>query len=321
MSSDYIVVSDGTLRTEENTFRFDSIDGLRRIPAEDVRSINFYSGGSVTTGALKLASEHGVPIHFFGFYGNYIGTFWPNEKLLSGDLTIEQAKLYLDSARRLHLSLLLMNGVLMNMEAFFSRYSIPMDWAKIPDGITNIEQLMLEEARIRKDYYRYLDTLLPEEFSIVERTRRPPRNMGNALLSFGNSRLYAEIVTECHLTSLNPTVSFYHSASDRRFSLALDISEIFKVPFVDRFVLKITKQGVIKPSDQHFSEEGEGILLSDSGRKTFLKEWENWMEFQFYHSRLKRMVTHREVIRLELYKLVKHIYSIEEYNPYVMGRE
>ncbi|MEM3448396.1 MAG: CRISPR-associated endonuclease Cas1, partial [Nitrososphaerota archaeon] len=287
MTNDYVVINDGTLKTEENTFRFDSAEGLKRIPAEDVRSINFYSGGSITTGALKLASNRGIPIHFFGFYGNYLGTFWPKEKLLSGDLTIEQAKLYLDNARRLRLSIILMNGVILNMEAFLSRYSIPMDWARIPADIKSIEQLMLEEARIRKDYYRYLDTLLPEEFSIVERTRRPPGNMGNALLSFGNSRLYAEIITECYLTSLNPTVSFYHSPSDRRFSLALDVSEIFKVPFVDRFVLKITKQGIIKPSEQHFLEEGEGILLNDNGKRTFLREWENWMEFQFYHSKLR----------------------------------
>lgn len=321
MSTDYIVINDGTLKTEENTFRFDSLNGLKRIPAEDVRSINFYSGGSVTTGALKLASERGIPIHFFGFYGNYLGTFWPSEKLLSGDLTVEQVKLYLDNTRRLHLSLLLMNGVLKNMEAFLFRYSISTEWTVIPNGITSIEQLMLEEARIRKNYYAHLDTLLPEEFLISERTRRPPRNMGNTLLSFGNSRLYAEIVTECHLTSLNPTISFYHSPSERRFSLTLDISEIFKVPFVDRFVLKITKQGIIKPTSQHFSEKGEGILLSEGGRKVFLKEWENWMGFQFYHSKLKRMVTHREVIRLEMYKLIKHIYSIEEYNPYVMGKE
>ncbi len=321
MSSDYIIISDGILKTEENTFRFDSAAGLKRIPSEDVRSINFYSGGSVTTGALKLASERGIPIHFFGFYGNYLGTFWPKEKLLSGDLTVEQVKLYLNDTRRLQLSVILMNGVIENMVSFFSRYSIQVNWSWIPENIKSIEQLMLEEARIRKNYYAYLDTILPEEFSIVERTRKPPRNMGNALLSFGNSRLYAEIVTECHLTSLNPTISFYHSPLERRFSLALDVSEVFKVPFVDRFVLKITKQGIIKPNEQHFSEEGEGIMLTEIGRKAFLKEWENWMEFQFYHSKLKRMVSHREAIRLELYKLIKHIYGIEEYSPYIMGRE
>jgi CRISPR-associated protein Cas1 len=321
LSEDYIILNDGVLKVEEKTFRFDSAQGLKRFPAEDVRSINFYSGGEITTGALKLASERGIPINFFGYYGNYLGTYWPGEKLLSGDLTVEQVKLYLDGERRLEASLLLMKGVLDNMKSFLGKYGNDLSWAQIDEKVRNVEELMLEEARVRKRYYEELDRILPEEFSIVERTRRPPLNMGNALISFGNSRLYAEIVTESHYTSLNPTISFYHSPSERRFSLPLDISEVFKIPYVDRFIVKVVKQEIIKPTSQFFSEEGEGILLSDFGRKTFLKEWEKWMNFEHYHQRLKRVVSHREMIRLELYKFIKHIYGIEKYSPYVMGSE
>jgi CRISPR-associated protein Cas1 len=321
MSENYIILSEGTLRVEENTFRFDSANGMRRIPAEDVHSINFYSGGEISTGALKLATDKGIPINFFGFYGNYLGTYWPGEKIQSGDLTVEQVKLYLDSKRRLGTSLILIKGVLENMKSFMTRYIDDVSWASIDSSVSSVESLMLEEARVRKKYYEMLDSILPEEFCIVYRNRRPPLNMGNALISFGNSRLYAEIITECHYTSLNPTISFYHTPTERRFSLPLDISEVFKVPYVDRFILKLTKQGAIKPTAQHFSEEGGGILLSEEGRKVFLKEWEKWMNFEHYHQRLRRMVSHREMIRLELYKLVKHLYYIEKYTPYVMGNE
>ena len=321
MSEDYVILSDGTLRVEERTFRFDSPSGLRRIPAEDVHSINFYSGGEITTGALKLASEMGIPINFFGFYGNYLGTYWPKEKLLSGDLTVEQVKLYLDGKRRLETSLILMNGVIDHLKSFLSKYTSGLSWAVVDERVTSVDELMLEEARVRKRYYAELDSILPEEFCIVERSKRPPLNMGNALISFGNSRLYAEIITECRYTSLNPTISFYHSPSERRFSLPLDISEVFKIPFVDRFIVKMTKQEIIKPTSQFFSEEGNGILLSETGRKTFLQEWDKWMNFEHYHQRLKRMVSHREMIRLELYKFIKYVYGIEKYKPYVMGSE
>jgi CRISPR-associated protein Cas1 len=321
LSEDYIILSDGVLKVEEKTFRFDSAQGLKRFPAEDVRSINFYSGGEVTTGALKLASEKGIPVNFFGYYGNYLGTYLPGEKLLSGDLTVEQVKLYLDGRRRLETSLLLMKGVLENTKSFLGKYGNDLSWAQIDENVETVEELMLEEGRVRKRYYEEFDRIVPEEFSITERTRRPPLNMGNALISFGNSRLYAEIVTESHYTSLNPTISFYHSPSERRFSLPLDISEVFKVPYVDRFVVKMVKQEIIKSTSQFFSEEGEGILLSDYGKKIFLKEWEKWMNFEHYHQRLKRVVSHREMIRLELYKFIKHVYGIEKYSPYVMGRE
>ncbi len=321
MSENYTILNDGTLRVEEKTFRFDSASGIRRIPVEDVHSINFYSGGDITTGALRLASENGIPINFFGFYGNYLGTYWPKEKLLSGDLTVEQVKLYLDVNRRLETSLILMKGVIENMKSFLHKYDRELSWAQFDGKVTSIEKLMLEEARIRKRYYEELDSILPEEFCLIERSKRPPLNMGNALISFGNSRLYAEIITECHYTSLNPTISFYHSPSDRRFSLPLDISEIFKIPYVDRFIIKITKQEIIKPNAYFFSEEGGGMLLNENGKKTFLHEWEKWMNFVHYHQRLKRTVSHREMIRLELYKFIKHIYGIEKYEPYVMGSE
>ncbi len=89
-----------------------------------------------------------------------------------------------------------------------------------------ITEVMNVEARIREAYYLRWDEHLPEGFKIVKRTRRPPGNEMNALISFLNSRLYATIVSELYNTQLVPTVSYLHEPGERRFSLALDPSEI-----------------------------------------------------------------------------------------------
>jgi CRISPR-associated protein Cas1 len=95
LSESYYVLRDGKMSADEATFRFDTKEDMKRLPVESVTAIDFYGGGSLTTGAINLASKYNIPIHFFGYYGNYIGTFWPKEHYFSGDLTIKQAQVYL----------------------------------------------------------------------------------------------------------------------------------------------------------------------------------------------------------------------------------
>ena len=167
---------------------------------------------------------------------------------------------------------------------------------------------------MRKKYYKYLDELLPDDYKLIERVKHPSNNFGNTLISFGNSRLYAEIVTQCRYVSLNPSISFYHSPETSRYSLPLDISEVFKPYLVDKFVLKIIKKDIINKNDFH--KEGNGILLNDNGRKKFLKEWEKWLNEAYFYDKLKRNVSNRELLKMELYKLIKHYMEIENYKPF-----
>lgn len=178
-----------------------------------------------------------------------------------------------------------------------------------------IESLMLAEARMRRMYYTRLDELLPDTFKIGNREKRPPSNYGNSLISFGNSLLYSEFVTQARKTSINITIPFYHSPESGRFALALDLSEVFKPGLVDRFILSLTKQGIIRANNDHFHEIGNGILLNEIGKKIFVENWENWLESASYNERLQRKVSHRELIRMEIHKYSKEIEGIEDYRP------
>ena len=315
MSDSYYILRDGKLSADEKVFRFDSQEELKRLPVESVSAIDFMGGGTITTGAIRLAEQNNIPIHFFGYYGNYIGSFWPKEHYFSGDLTIRQVEVFLDNNRRLELSLSLVTGVLTNMKSLLRKFDGDHETLELGQPSESVEKLMLNEARMRKDYYSRMDEVLPESFMIVKRERKPPTNFGNCLVSFGNSLLYAEVVTQARKVSLNPSISFYHSPQSSRFSLALDLSEPLKPGLVDRLILQVTRQGIIKPSEEHFRREGNGILLNERGRKIFISQWEKWLSSSNYNEKLKRKVSNRERIRFELHKYVKYVEGIEKYVP------
>lgn len=318
MKENFYILGNGNLKAEEGVFRFDSRDGMRRIPVENIRSLNIYGGCNVSSGAINLSKKYNVILNFFGYYGNYIGSFWPTEMYFSGDLTVQQVKLFLDGKKRLELCNTLVDGIKYNMEHFLSGYDIETDIMNLPIQGDSIEHLMLSEARIRKQYYKYLDILLPDQFKLEARVKHPPNNFGNTLISFGNSRLYSEFITQSRYVSLNPTISFYHSPETSRYSLPLDISEVFKPYLVDKFILKILKKGIINTDD--FFKEGNGILLNKNGRMKFLQEWERWLNESYFYNKLKRNVSNRELLKIELYKLIKHYMEIENYHYFMPGR-
>jgi CRISPR-associated protein Cas1 len=286
-----------------------------RIPVESVSSFDLYGGVTITSGALDLAVKNNICLHLFGFYGNYQGSFWPKETYFSGDLTIKQSLLYADYGRRVDLARNLLNGIRKNMVALLKKFGDSGEEVVLNLTDNTVESLMLSEARMRRAYYSKLDQLLPEEFRIITREKRPPSNFGNSLISFGNSLLYSEFVTQARKTSINITIPFYHSAESGRFALALDLSEIFKPGLVDRLILSLAKQGIIRPNDDHFHRIGNGILLNDKGRKVFVENWENWLDSALYNDKFKRKVSHREMIRMEIHKFAKEVEGIEDYKP------
>jgi CRISPR-associated protein Cas1 len=316
MSKNYHIFSNGSLSADQQTFRFDSKDGkMTRIPMENVSSFDLYGGVSITSGALNIAVQNNICMHLFGYYGNYMGSFWPKEAYFSGDLTIKQSMIYSDYRRRVSLATTLLKGINRNMISLLRKFKGSGDGLVFTPGDNTIENLMLAEARMRRDYYSRMDELLPDDFKIGAREKRPPSNYGNCLISFGNSLLYSEFITQARKTSVNITIPFYHSPESGRFALALDLSEVFKPGLVDRLILSLVRQGVIQPNNNHFHEVGNGILLNEKGKKLFVENWENWLDSASYNEKLKRKVSHRELIRMEIHKYAKEVEGIEDYKP------
>ncbi len=321
---DYYIFKSGRIRRNQNTVEFEtSSNGKRTIPINDVYSIHLFGEVDLNTKLIVFVSQHGIPLHFYNYYGYYCGSFYPREKLLSGFLIVKQVEHYLDPHRRLIIARefvdAAIHNILMNLEHYErtgknvsshiegikKEYSILKKASEIP-------QIMGIEGRIRDQYYSSFNSFLREGFEFDKRTKMPPQNMLNSLISFGNSLAYATILTEVYHTQLTPTVSYLHEPGERRYSLALDISEVFKPLIVDRVIFSLINNRMIKQSE-HFLQELNFCYLNESGRRIFLSEYQKKLETTITNTRLKRKISYQRMIRIECFKLVKHLLGEKPY--------
>ena len=170
------------------------------------------------------------------------------------------------------------------------------------------------EGKMRERYYQAWRHILGDGWTFERRVRRPPDNEVNALISFGNSHLYTVCLGEIYRTQLTPTISYLHEPGARRFSLALDLSEIFKPLIVDRAIFRLLNTGQMR--EAHFDRSLDGCFLTDSGKRLFLSALEERLATTIKHRRLGRSVTYRHLIRLECYKLIRHLTGVETYRAF-----
>lgn len=148
---------------------------------------------------------------------------------------------------------------------------------------------------------------------MVKREIRPPTTELNALISFGNSLLYVSALSEIYHTYLHPSISFLHEPAERRFSLSLDIADIFKPLIVGRVIFKLVNNNMISEKD---FERDVGVMLNDRGKQLFLKEYQNKLDTTIKHPKIKRKVSYKYLMRLEAYKLIKHVLGDQEYESF-----
>ncbi len=177
-----------------------------------------------------------------------------------------------------------------------------------------INDLMGIEGKMREQYYQAWRHILQDGWAFDKRVRRPPDNEVNALISFGNSVAYTACLGEIYRTQLTPTISYLHEPGARRFSLALDLSEIFKPLIVDRAIFRIINTGQL--TAKHFDSSLNGCYLTDAGKKIFLQALEERLSTTIKHRVLGRHVSYRHLIRLECYKLIRHLTGVQEYHAF-----
>jgi len=178
-----------------------------------------------------------------------------------------------------------------------------------------VEELMGIEGNIRNSYYDAFNLVI-EHFEFGTRTRRPPSNEVNALVSFGNMMCYAQCLRAIHQTQLNPTISYLHTPGERRYSLALDLAEIFKPFLVDRVIFRVLNKRELQEKD--FDKKLNKVILKDNGKKKFIAAIEERLKETIKHRTLKKSVSYKHLIKLECYKLQKHVLGIEKYKPFKM---
>lgn len=319
----YYIFSNGELKRKDNNICFND----RFLKIEMTDNIYLFGEADLNTKCLNYLGQNKVAIHFFNYYGFYTGSFYPKETNISGNILIKQVEFYQNIEKRLEIAKEIIksasDNIFRNLRYYNGRGKDVKNQMELIKSLQNeiekaqnINELMGVEGNIRKIYYSTWNILVNQEIEFEKRVKRPPDNMINTLISFINSLMYTTCLSEIYKTQLNPTISYLHSAGDRRFSLCLDISEIFKPLVVDRLIFSLLNKNIITEED--FEKDSNYYYLKDKGRKKVLEEYEKKLKSVITHKELNREVSYQYLIRLECYKIIKHILGDKKYEGFKM---
>ena len=195
-----------------------------------------------------------------------------------------------------------------------------IDWIKksfFPQVVQaeDVKELMAYEGEVWMRFYGDFVYFLPEDFVMNKRVKRPPDNPINALISFGNTLLYTKTIAAIYQTHLDQRISFLHEPSEGRFSLSLDLSEVFKPVIVFKTIFDLVNNRRLQV-EKHFDKQVNYCVLNEEGRKIFIESFEERLESVFMHPKLKRKVSYRTALKLDCYKLIKNILEEKEFVPF-----
>lgn len=325
--SKYIFTT-GDLSRQDFSIKYKTEKGNFYLPIQKVRELYCFNDITLSTKLLDILSRAGIIVNFFNYYGNYVGSFYPKEVLVSGALVVKQSLTYTNDRERIAKAFV--KGISINiyytlyhyyrhgvkeLKPLLDFYNKEVD--NLLEKVSGIKEILSIEGRIWAEFYDSFKYFLPQDFLMNKRVKRPPDNPMNALVSFGNTLLYTKTIAQIYNTHLNQTISFLHEPSEARFSLSLDLSEVFKPVIVYKTIFELVNNKKIKV-EKHFDKKYNYALLNDDGKKIFIEAFEERINQTFMHSKLKRQVSYKTAIKLDGYKLIKYITENKEFKPFNM---
>lgn len=281
MKQSYYLYKSGRLQRKDNTLEIVYKDNTKKsIPVERVDDIYVMTEFDFNTTLLNFLSQYGIRVHYFNYYGFYTGTYYPKEQLVSGKLLVKQVEHYNDMNKRSEIAKAFIDAasynIYRNLNYYNNRGKDVKEYMNQIEALRkqikkckDIEELMGIEGNIRKIYYDSWNKIINQDIEFKKRVKNPPDNAINSLISYINTLVYTRVLSEIYKTQLNPTISYLHEPSERRFSLCLDIAEIFKPIIADRLIFSMLNKKQITEKD--FEKGLNFLYIKDNARKEITK--------------------------------------------------
>ncbi len=326
MEQSYYIFTSGELHKKDNSLVLVTENQKKYIPIERVYDLYVFSNLTMNSTLLSFLSQKKIAVHFYNYYDFYIGSYYPKETLVSGRLLIKQVEHYQDYEKRLFIAQQFIEAasynILRNLKYYNNRdknlsqyINAITELRKQIYGTKTIQELMGIEGNIRKTYYDCWPIIINQEIDFEKRIKRPPTDLVNTLISYMNTVIYTKTLSEIYKTQLNPTISYLHEPSDKRFSLCLDVSEVFKPLIVDRTIFSLLNKKIITEED-FYEDDLNYYRMKESTIKVVTKALEDTLSRTIKHKDLNRDVSYKHLIRLELYKLIKHLIEEKVYEGF-----
>ena len=311
---------------------------ITAVPAVHVSQVLIFGNVSVTTPALSFLLENSIDTVFLTLRGRYKGRLvGPSGG--NGRLRLRQYERVSDLDWALETARAIVTTKLHNTRTLLRRYARRQtsevsqtskvstlsaaadqlsDLISRADRCRTINSLSGVEGRGAAVYFSVLRRLIQDkEWEFTKRTRRPPRDPVNALLSFGYTVLTHNVESAIRAVGLDPYIGFLHQVAYNRPSLALDLVEEFRPIVVDSVVLRCLNNNIILPA--HFTINPEGaypVLLNDDGRGLFIRELETRFNLEFKHPDTTERVTYRRCFELQARHLAHCLQTGDVYRPF-----
>ena len=278
-----------------------------RIPIHNLEGIISFSYMGASPGLMQLCVQQGVKLTFLTPTGHYIGSL---EGPTRGNVLLRRTQYRIadDEPAATHFATLFISGKIINQRAVLSRYlrdyhpigAVQEAFQEVLNQLKILQKSLIYkrdrmgvlgiEGLAAQQYFALFHHLIRRrEFAFEGRSRRPPKDETNALLSFFYTILAHDVSAALEAVGLDPYVGFFHVDRPGRASLALDLMEELRAYVVDRFVLTVINKRQITPSD--FTAQGEdGYLLKEAARKTLLAAWQQRKREEITHPFLKEHI-------------------------------
>ena len=326
INNEYHIINEGILSQSDYTILFENKNKKVYIPIEATKILNIYSNIIINSNFFNLMNSKDIIVNLFDKHNRYIGKFIPNNTRKSCLLLLKQVEIYNDYNKRMNMAKDILSSEIYNLKSNLKYYNRRYNHdikekikliekaEKEINLIKEHEKLLLCEARIKGIYYSCFNEILQnEKFKFIKRSKRPPQDPINALISFGKTLLYNYIAKEIYKTKLDIRIAYLHSSNNRYESLNLDLADIFKPIIVDKIIFKLINKKIINDR-LHFENINGGVYLTGEGKNIVINE---------FYKKIKDITTignnkmsYEKIIRKEIYKLSNSIMNEEKYKAF-----
>lgn len=305
---------------------------LKSVPEQLVDAIALYGNIQMTAQCITKCLQTGIHVIYYSMNGTYYGRLIaPNH--VDVELQRMQANLEHQEMFRLELSKRIIAAKIQNQTVLLRKnrnnctheidrtIALMKQMKKKVEATTDCNQLLGYEGIAARLYFQELGKLVPQEFAFQRRSKRPPKDPYNALISLGYSMITNELYGKIESRGLNPYFGILHKDKKKHPSLVSDLVEEWRPVLVDSVALSMIKSQELVLEDFITEEDGNGIILSKHAITRFVKKIEEKMRTTSqYLSYINQEVSYREAMDHQIDCLVNAMESetAEEYHPVVI---